>query len=116
MSEHQSSPAPHFVNSLRVRPEVITLAPAHVTSPWVLRVQAAEAWDAVRVECTPDTTVRDVKRAAMAVLLPDVTDHDGYQVKLHGAAVDDEALSLRAAGAKDASTLFVTSRRRRPIK
>ena len=109
------SAASHFVNALRVRPEVIVLAPAHVTSPWVLRVQAAEAWDAVRVECTPDTTVREIKRAAMANLLPDVEQHDGYMVKLGGAEVRDESQTLRAVGARDASTLFLTARRRRPL-
>lgn len=107
--------APKFANTLRVRPEVLRVAPAGATALWTLRVQAAEAWDAVRVECTPDSLVRDVKRVAMANLLPDMTELDGYLVKLHGAEVD-ETQSLRAAGAQDASTLFLTARRRRPLK
>jgi hypothetical protein len=105
-----------FVNALRVRPEVLQLAPADAPTRWTLRVQAAEAWDAVRVECTPDTPVRDVKQAAMANLLPDIAQPDAYMVKLHGAEVRDENQSLRQAGARDASTLFLTSRRRRPLK
>lgn len=111
----ESTPA-HFVNALRVRPEIIRLAPAGSTSPWTLRVQAAEVWDAVRVECTADTPVRVVKQAAMANLLPDIAQPDAWLVKLHGAEVSDESVSLRQAGAHDASTLFLTSRRRRPIK
>jgi hypothetical protein len=79
-------------------------------------VQAAEVWDAVRVEVTPETPVRDVKQAAMALLLPDVEQIDSYLVKLHGAEVSNEAQSLQAAGARDASTLFVTARRRRPVR
>jgi hypothetical protein len=117
MSERQNSAgAPHFVNQLRVRPEVLRAVPAGAASTWTLRVQAADAWDAVRVECTPESTVRDVKRVAMANLLPDVAEIDAYMVKLHGAEVDNETVTLRAAGALDASTLFLTSRRRRPLK
>ncbi|MFN8980692.1 MAG: hypothetical protein ACK6DP_09270 [Gemmatimonas sp.] len=109
-------PAGSFVNALRVRPEVLRLAPPDTDMPWTLRVQAAEAWDAVRVECTPDTTVGAVKQAAMANLLPDIAQPEAYLVKLHGAEVRDEGLTLRQVGARDASTLFLTSRRRRPLK
>jgi hypothetical protein len=112
----QTNSAGHFVNSLRVRPEVLRVAPANVTTPWVVRVQAAEAWDAVRVECTADSTVREVKQAAMANLLPDITEPDAWMVKLHGAEVINEGVTLKVAGAMDASTLFLTSRRRRPLK
>jgi len=116
---HQGSPgatgAGHFVNQLRVRPEILHLAPEGTTG-WMVRVQAAEAWDAVRVACTPESTVRDLKRVAMGNLLPDVAEVDAYVVKLHGAEIQNEAISLRAAGALDASTFFLTSRRRRPLK
>jgi hypothetical protein len=108
--------APRFVNSLRVRPGVIQLASAHAPVVWTVRVQAADAWDAVRVEATPETPVRDIKQAAMADLLPDVEQIDSYMVKLYGAEVLKEAQSLQAAGARDASTLFVTARRRRPVR
>jgi hypothetical protein len=37
-------------------------------------------------------------------------------VKLHGAEVTNESQSLQSAGARDASTLFVTARRRRPVR
>jgi hypothetical protein len=102
-----------FANSLRAQPGTIVLAdsPDAVT----IRVQAAEAWDAVRVTCSLSATVAEVKRAAMAVLLPDVPTTDDYCVKLRGALIDNEAVSLAQAGAKAASTLFVTARRRRPI-
>lgn len=115
MSQNHES-AGHFVNQLRVRPEVLRIAPAGTATPWVVRVQAAEAWDAVRVECSPENTVRDLKRVAMANLLPDITEQDAWLVKLHGAEVENEAVTLRAAGGLDASTFFLTSRRRRPLK
>lgn len=113
---HSGAGTGHFVNQLRVRPQILRIAPAGTASPWVVRVQAADAWDAVRVECTPDSTVRELKQVAMANLLPDITETDAYLVKLHGAEVDNEGVTLRAAGAQDASTFFLTSRRRRPLK
>ena len=117
MSDSQNSAGrSHFVNQLRVRPDVLRAVPSEAAAPWTLRVQAAEAWDAVRVACTPDTSVRDVKRVAMRNLLPDVAELDAWMVKLHGAEVANEAVSLRTAGARDASTLFLMSRRRRPLK
>ena len=117
MSDSQTpTGTPRFVNQLRVRPEVLRVLPAGAAASWTIRVQAAEAWDAVRVECTPESTIRDVKRVAMANLLPDVAETDAYLVKLHGAEVENEGVSLRSAGALDASTLFLTSRRRRPLK
>jgi hypothetical protein len=102
-----------FANTLRARPGALVLSDA--PDAWTVRVQAAEAWDAVRVVCAPSTTVTQLKQAAMAALLPDVTTLDDYCVKLHGALVEREAVTLAAAGAKDASTFFVTSRRRQPI-
>jgi hypothetical protein len=52
----------------------------------------------------------------MAVLLADVDDPAAYLVKLRGAEVTDEGQSLQGAGVRDASTLFVTARRRRPVR
>lgn len=106
----------HFVNSLRVRPEVLQVATPGSAATWVVRVQAADVWDAVRVECSPESTVRDVKRVAMRNLLPDIAEQDSYMVKVHGAEVTNEAATLRAVGAKDATTLFLTSRRRKPLR
>jgi hypothetical protein len=111
-----SASTTHFVNSLRVRPEIIRLASEQAPVVWTVRVQAAEVWDAVRVEATPETRVSDVKQAAMALLLPDVEQIDSFVVKLHGAEVTNEGQSLQSAGARDASTLFVTGRRRRPVR
>ena len=105
-----------FVTTLRTRPDAVTLAPGDAATAWTLRVQCAEAWDAVRVDVLAETRVIDVKRAAMQVLLPDVTAVDEYVVKLHGFEITDEQQSVRAAGAIDGSTFLVTSRRRRPVR
>lgn len=109
------SAATQFVNALRVRPGVLEAVPAGAAR-WMLRVQAAEVFDAVRVACEPTTRVGDVKALAMHALLPDVAQHDSFLVKLHGAEVTNETLTLEQVGARDASTLFLTSRRRRPLR
>ena len=106
-----------FVNQLRVRPDVLlTVTPAGSTPTWTIRVQAAEVHDAVRVACSPDADVAEIKHAAMRVLLPDVSAVDGYLVKFRGAEVRNERLTLRDLDAQDASLLFITSRTRRPVR
>ena len=105
-----------FVTTLRVTPTIISLAGAQAPIVWTVRVQCAEAWDAVRVEVLPETPLRDVKQAAMAALMPDVHEVNDYVVKLRGIEVHDEHLSMRASGAVDGSILLVMSRRRRPVR
>jgi hypothetical protein len=109
------SAAQQFVNALRVRPGVLEAAPV-AAAQWMLRVQAADVFDAVRVACEPTTRVADMKALAMQALLPDVAQHDSYLVKLHGAEITNETLTLEQVGARNASTLFLTSRRRRPLR
>lgn len=104
------------MSALRTRPEAVRVAGDGGLAPWTLRVQCAEAWDAVRVEVSPTAHVRDVKRAAMAALMPDVTSIDEYVVKLRGYEVHDETQSLEGIGATDGSTLLVIARRRRPVR
>jgi hypothetical protein len=113
-----------FVTSLGVRPETIRLvetATASGTSAGrdpvlTLRVHGAEVWDAVRVEASDATLVRHVKQAALAVLMPDIDELDGFVVKLHGNEIRNEDLTLSAAGVKNGATLLVMSRRRRAVR
>ena len=111
----ERSPNERFVNALRTREEPVRVVGAGAASQMTVRVQAAEAWDAVRVIAAPESVVGSVKREAMRALMPEVDDVDGYVVKLGGAEVD-ERQSLAGAGAKDGSTLLVVSRRRRPVR
>lgn len=105
-----------FVSGLRTRPGSIYLAGEHAAALWTVRVQGAEVWDAVRVVVVADTPVREVKRAAMAELMPDVDAIDGYVVKLRGIEIHDESQTVQAAGATDGSALLVMSRRRQPVR
>jgi hypothetical protein len=105
-----------FVTTLRTQPTAIRLGGADAESAWTLRVQCAEAWDAVRVELTHATRVIEVKRAAMSVLMPDVDDIGEYVVKLNGFEITDERQSVESVGAVDGSTLLVMSRRRRAVR
>lgn len=104
-----------FVATLRSQPSVIRLAAdgqPHVT----LRVEMPEVWDVVRVETPPATPVRAVKRRALEVLYPDYGDIDAFVMKLNGAVVPDEDVSVADAGAQDGSIFLLTFRRRRPVR
>lgn len=105
-----------FVTTLRTRTDPVRIGGVNDDDRWTVRVQSAEAWDAVKVEAAPGTLVRDVKRAAMAVLMPDVDATEHFVVKLRGFAITDENMSLRRVGAMNGSTLLVTSIRRRPVR
>jgi hypothetical protein len=108
-------PAP-FVTGLRTPAEALVIPAAPGAPTWTLRVQAAEAWDAVKVVCAPETPVAAVKAAAMAALYPADQVAAEVVVKLRGAEVGDETQGVRAAGALDGSTLFLALRRRRPVR
>lgn len=106
---------PPFVTQLRTPAEAITLAPAGAAA-LTIRVQLLEAWDAVKVVVEPTASVATVKARALAVLAPDVPQPTDVVVKLGGAQVRDEAVTLAAAGVKDGSTLALHFRRRQPIR
>lgn len=105
-----------FVTTLRARGAPIRLVAEGTAPIWTVRAQSAEAWDAVRLEVLPGTSVREVKQAAMADLMPDVDELDAYVVKLGGFEVMNEAASLQAVGAADGSTFLIMARRRRPVR
>ncbi len=107
---------PPFVSALRTRAEPVRVNATNGDGGWTVRVQCAEVWDAVKVETTPESVVRDVKRAAMAILMPDADAIEQYVVKLRGFVVGDESVSLQRAGATNGSTLLITSIRRRPVR
>ena len=86
------------------------------TIVWTLRVQSAEAWDAIKMEVAPGTLVHDVKEAAMRALMPDIASIDQYVVKLGGFEIANERVSVQSCGAVDGSTLLIMSRRKRAVR
>jgi len=104
-----------FVNALRTQGEPLHLGPA---SPRVLhlRAQVLEAWDAVRIDADPESSVRSLKELAMRELAPDVTNIDEYVVKLHGFEILDENAPISSTAARNGSIFLISDRRRRPVE
>ena len=103
-----------FVAGLRARPGVLRLGKGGETI--TVRVEIPEQWDVVVVEASPETTVADVKRAAVEAILGAATPADELVIKLNGFEVLNEQVSLVDAGAKDGSIFLATYRRRRPVR
>lgn len=105
-----------FTAQLRTRGDEIALGAADASPRWTIRVQVADAWDAVRVSVPPNEPVLSVKVRALEALRPDAAYHDDYVVKLHGVAIAGEHASLDEAGVRDGSILLVMLRRRQPVR
>ena len=104
-----------FVTGLRTHGAPLRLAAAGMPTITV-RVQVAERWEAIAVECAPETTVHDLKVAAMTALGVGATAADEMTVKLRGHEVAQEQLTVQGAGARDGSTFLLHQRRRRPVR
>lgn len=104
-----------FVSELRTSDDTIVIdggdgAVLH------LRVQAAELWDALRVDAAESASVGAVKNAALEKFFPDGVPSAEFVVKVRGFEILDEGESLAASGVRNGSTLLVSRRRRRPVK
>ncbi len=80
-----------------------------------LRVMVHESWDDVSLEASPDSTIGDLKRKALAAT-HSARDADAYEVKFRGALMSDESQTLAAAGVVPNAQLIVLSRRRQPVR
>lgn len=80
-----------------------------------LRVMVHESWDDVALEATPDTTVGELKRQALAAAHA-AGDAEAYEVKFRGALVGDESQTLATAGVVPNSQLIILSRYRQPVR
>jgi len=103
------------VTELRARPQVIRLGGAG-EQVITVRVQIPEVWDVVRIEAPPSVPVALLKQRALNELVPNAENSAEWVTKLGGFEILDENASLIEAGAKNGSTLLVTSRRRRPVR
>ena len=104
-----------FVSELRTSDDVIVLGGGD-GNVFHLRVQAAELWDALRVDAPESATVAEVKEAALEKFFPDGVASGDFIVKLRGFEILNESESLGASGVRNGSTLLLTRRRRRPVR
>lgn len=105
-----------FVTNLRSGSEIPIRIGAAQGEVLRIRAQVASMWDAIRVDTSPDATVREVKLAALDRLVPDSFPPDQYVVKLRGIEVLDENATVAQAGALDGSIFLILDRRRRPVR
>ena len=105
-----------FANSLRARPGVIRIGETAGGAVVKFRVEVPSVWDVVRVDASQTDSIRTAKVYALNALVPDALFPDEFSVKLNGAEIFDESVSLAAAGVLDGSTLLVAHRRRRPVR
>lgn len=80
-----------------------------------VRVEVPERWKVALIQSAAETSVRDVKAAALNDVSPGA-DPSEYVIKLRGFEVLDESVSLAGAGARDGSIFLLTNRRRRPVR
>ena len=104
-----------FVSALRTRGAPFKLgspsgAPLHV------RAQVLEAWDAIKIDADPASTVKSLKQLALEELYPGVQPADQYVVKLNGFEILDENVPRSSTAARNGSTFLITDRRRRPVE
>ena len=104
-----------FVNQLRTRGDVITMAPAGAPA-LAVRVEMPEVWDVIRVVVSPQESALALKTRALAALYPTGATPDEFVMKLRGFEVLDESESLTKVGAVDGSIFLLTYRRRRPVR
>lgn len=88
-------------------------APTVATMP--VRVMVQDAWDEVRFDLAPTTTLGEVKWNALAATRVR-GNPAAYLLKYRGAELGDESLSLEAAGVVPNAPLIVLARRRRPVR
>lgn len=81
-----------------------------------IRVQLAEAWDAIELDVPASEPVATVKQRALAALAPSSVAPDAYAVSHRGVRILDESESLAGAGIPDNGTLLIARRRRRPVR
>ena len=105
-----------FVTQLRARPGMITVGQPDEKTVFHLRVQMPEVWDTVRIDASPNETVRAIKVNALQALAPGALFHDDYFIKLRGNEIFDETRSLQEIGAQDGSIFLLTHRNRRPVR
>jgi hypothetical protein len=104
-----------FVNELRAGDDVLRIGGDN-GGVLHIRVQAAELWDALRIDAAATASLVSVKTAALERFFPNGANPAEFVVKLRGFEILDEDKSVADCGVRDGSTLLLARRRRRPVK
>jgi hypothetical protein len=81
-----------------------------------VRVWVPEVWDAVQLSLGPDSTVADLKDAALRAALGDTRAHAPYAVKYRGAQLFDERQRLADLRIPEGAPFIVLPVRRQPVR
>lgn len=81
-----------------------------------VRVTVSDAWDQVVLTVSPDATVAQVKREALARALGRPAAPEDYVIKYRGALVLDESQTPADLGAGANAPFIVFPARRRPVR
>lgn len=86
-----------------------------MTAGLPVRVTVLEAWDDVTLDLSPDTTLTEAKREALAAVRL-VDDPAEFMIKFRGAELPDESRTLADVAVPAGGALIVLRRRRRAVR
>ena len=86
-----------------------------MTAGLPVRVTVLEAWDDVTLDLSPDTTLTEAKRQALAAVRL-VDDPAEFMIKFRGAELPDESRTLADVAVPAGGALIVLRRRRRAVR
>jgi hypothetical protein len=87
-----------------------------VTTGLRVRVWVPDVWDAVGLELGPQTTVAQLKAAALEAATGRTRPVTEHIVKYRGARVLDESRCLADLGVRDGAPFIVLPARRQPVR
>lgn len=88
-----------------------------VAERFAVRVMVTDVWDQVFLAVEPTTTVKELKRQALAQALRQPNAPlDEYVVKFRGAQVLDESVTLATLQAGPNAPFIVLPARRQPVR
>ena len=87
-----------------------------VATGWRVRVWVPEVWDAVSLSLGPESTVADLRDAALHAALGNARAHAPYAVKYRGAQLFDERQRLADLGVPEGAPFIVLPARRHPVR
>jgi hypothetical protein len=81
-----------------------------------VRVSVTDVWDTVELTLTPESTVAELKAAALALATGRLEEGGSHVVKYLGALVANEGQTLAGLGVPDGAALIVLPGRRQPVR